>query len=114
MPSKNVEKDFQPLTSEIGIPGTSYRIQLGLIDGKWASRLLKGRGVIDSYILKDGDVEDGIPKLNLFVGWLLRALANPNINPHQIMVTIQGLIKSLIRKEKLLPSEKVKIFVALF
>ena len=47
------EKGFIPLTSELGVPGTSYRIQLGDINEKWAVRLIKGRDVIDSYVFKD-------------------------------------------------------------
>ncbi|MHA2397684.1 MAG: hypothetical protein ACXADU_02180 [Promethearchaeota archaeon] len=58
------EKGFIPLTSELGVPGTSYRIQLGLINDKWASRLLKGRDVIESYVYKDEDVEGGFPNQN--------------------------------------------------
>ncbi len=56
MPSKNLEEDFQSVTDELGIPGTLYRCQLGLINGKWASRLLKGRDVIDTYVYKDEDI----------------------------------------------------------
>jgi len=47
------EKGFEPLSSQFGIPGTSYRIQLGLINGKWSFRLLKGNSVITSYVLRD-------------------------------------------------------------
>jgi membrane protease YdiL (CAAX protease family) len=47
------EKVFEPLSSQLGIPGTSYRIQRGLINGKWAVRLLKGNSIIDSYVFRD-------------------------------------------------------------
>ena len=47
------EKGFEPLSSKLGIPGTSYRIQRGLINGKWAVRLLKGNSIVDSYIFRD-------------------------------------------------------------
>ena len=94
------EKGFEPLTSQLGIPGTSYRIQLGLINGKWASRLLKGQNVIDSYIYKDEDIaEGGFPNQNLIVGWVLRTVAIPNINPHQVMKTTQALVKQAIEKK---------------
>jgi hypothetical protein len=94
------EKGFEPLTSQLGIPGTSYRIQLGLINGKWASRLLKGTSVIDSYIYKDEDIaEGGFPNQNLIVGWVLRTVAIPNINPHQVMKTTQALVKQAIEKK---------------
>lgn len=94
------EKGFIPLTSELGVPGTSYRIQLGLINDKWASRLLKGRDVIESYVYKDEDVEGGFPNQNLIVGWVLRTVAIPNINPHQVMKTTQALVKQAIKKKE--------------
>ncbi len=94
------EKGFEPLSSQLGIAGTSYRIQLGLINDKWASRLLKGNTVIDSYIYKDEDVESGFPNQNLIVGWVIRTVAIPNINPHQIMKTTQALVKQAIEKKE--------------
>ena len=94
------EKGFEPLTSQLGIPGTSYRIQLGLINERWASRLLKGNTVIDSYIYKDEDVEGDFPNQNLIVGWVIRTVAIPNINPHQIMKTTQALVKQAIEKKE--------------
>ncbi|MFW9951792.1 MAG: zinc ribbon domain-containing protein [Candidatus Thorarchaeota archaeon] len=94
------EKGFEPLTSQLGIPGTSYRIQLGLINGKWTSRLLKGQDVIDSYIYKEEDLGDtGFPNQNLIVGWVIRTVAIPNINPHQIMKTVQALVKQALEKK---------------
>lgn len=95
------EKGFEPLSSQLGISGTSYRLQLGLINEKFAIRLLKGNSVIDSYVFKDEDVtESGIPNQNLMVGWVLRTVAIPNINPHQVMKTIQALAKQAIDKIK--------------
>ena len=96
------EKGFEPLSGQLGIPGTSYRIQLGLINGKWASRLLKGNNVIDVYLYKDEDLSaSGFPNQNLIVGWVLRTVAIPNINPHQVMKTVQALVKqSMQRKEQ--------------
>ena len=94
------EKGFEPLSSQLGIPGTSYRIQLGLINEKWASRLLKGNDVIDVYIYKDEDLStSGFPNQNLIVGWVLRTVAIPNINPHQVMKTTQALVKQAMQKK---------------
>ncbi|MFX1276218.1 MAG: hypothetical protein ACFFBP_04620 [Promethearchaeota archaeon] len=102
------EKGFEPLTSQLGIAGTSYRLQLGMINDKWASRILKGREVIDSYVYKEEDAAaGGIPNSNLIVGWVLRTVAIPNINPHQIMKTTQALVKQAIQKKderKMVPS----------
>ncbi|MFX1239539.1 MAG: zinc ribbon domain-containing protein [Promethearchaeota archaeon] len=94
------EKGFEPLTSQLGIAGTSYRIQLGLINDKWASRILKGREIIDSYVFKEEDTAGGLPNSNLIVGWVLRTIAIPNINPHQIMKTTQALVKQAIQKKE--------------
>jgi phosphatidate phosphatase PAH1 len=93
-----MEQGFIPLTSQLGIPGTSFRLQLGLINGKWASRLLKGNKVIDSYVYKD--IEGDFPNQNLIVGWVLRTVAIPNMNPHQIMKTTQALVKQAIQKKE--------------
>ncbi len=94
------EQGFIPLSSQLGIPGTSYRIQLGVINDKWASRLLKGNDIIDSYIYKDEDAgEQGFPNQNMIVGWVLRTIAIPNINPHQIMKTTQVLVKQAREKK---------------
>ncbi len=94
------EKGFEPLTSHLGIAGTSYRIQLGLINEKWASRILKGRDIIDSYVFKEEDTAGGLPNSNLIVGWVLRTVAIPNINPHQIMKTTQALVKQAVQKKE--------------
>jgi len=100
------EKDFEPLTSQLGIAGTSYRLQLGLINNKWASRLMKGKGVVDSYIYEN--VEGDMPNANLVVSWVLRTVAIPNINPHQIMKTTQYIMRQA-RENK----EKKKVIAPL-
>ena len=94
------EKGFTPLTSQLGVPGTSYRLQLGEINEKWAVRMLKGRNIIDSYVFKDEDVQGDFPNQNLIVGWVLRTVAIPNINPHQVMKTTQALVKQAIQKKE--------------
>lgn len=63
--------------------------------------MLKGQDIIDSYVFKDEDVEGDFPNQNIIVGWVLRTVAIPNINPHQVMKTTQALVKqSLQRKEE--------------
>ena len=51
---------------------------------------------------RDDDLSgSGFPNQNLIVGWVLRTVAIPNINPHQIMKTTQALTKQAItRKEE--------------
>jgi hypothetical protein len=100
------EKGFEPLTAQLGISGTSYRLQLGEINEKWASRLLKGKEVLDSKVY---DVEEGqaLPNQNYIVGWCLQTLVLPNINPHQIMKTVQALVKQAQtnkEKKKVMPA----------
>ena len=94
------EKGFSPLSGELGIPGTSYRLQLGLINEKWAVRLLKGKNVLDSYVFKDEDSSGGFPNQNLIVGYVLRTVAIPNINPHQVMKTTQALVKQAVKRKE--------------
>jgi hypothetical protein len=94
------EIGFIPLSSQLGVAGTSYRIQLGEINDKWAVRLLKGKDVIDSYVFKDEDVQGDFPNQNIIVGWVLRTVAIPNINPHQIMKTTQALVKQAIKNKE--------------
>lgn len=105
------EKDFEPLTSQLGIAGTSYRLQLGLINEKWASRLMKGKDVIiDSFIYEN--VEGKVPNGNKIVGWVIKTVAIPNINPHQIMKTTQFLLRqaseNIEKKKVMAPLEEAK------
>lgn len=44
----------------------------------------------------DGD----FPNQNYVVGWVLRTVSIPNINPHQIMKTSQALIKQAIKNKQ--------------
>ena len=63
--------------------------------------MLKGKNVIDSHVFKDEDLSaSGFPNQNLIVGWVLRTVAIPNINPHQIMKTTQALTKQAITKKE--------------
>lgn len=80
------------MTSQLGIAGTSYDLQIGLINGKWASRLLKRREVIDTDVYRDDDIDEGLPKQDVIVGWVLRTVVIPNINPHQVKKTVQTLL----------------------
>lgn len=91
-----MEMGFEPLSTALGISGTSYLIQLGLINGKWGARLLKGKDIIDSYVFKDEDVEADRPNSNIVVGWILRTITLPNINPYGVMKTVQALLKQAV------------------
>jgi len=101
---KGKGKSYVPLSPQLGISGTSYRIELGLLNDKWAFRLLKGKDIIDISVFKDKDLSTyGIPNQNLIVRWVLRTLAIPNIKPRQIMKPVRILtnqvIKNIIEKD---------------
>ena len=86
-------QSFTPFSSQLGIAGTSYRLQMGRVNDKWASRILKGTDVIESTVFNDPD----LPNANLIVGWCLKVIAIPNINPYQVMKTVQFLRKETER-----------------
>ena len=82
-------KDFKPLTPQLGVSGSSYQLQMGLVGEFWAIRLVKGKSVLDSKVFKD---ETEIPNGNKLTGWVLSALVLPNINTYQIQKTV-GFIR---------------------
>jgi len=84
--------DFDPLTGQLGIAGTSYRLQLGLINGKWVVNLLKGKITIDTKIINEDDLVGDIPPPDLIVRWVLRAITIPNINPRHVKKTVLILL----------------------
>jgi len=91
-------RSYIPLSCQLGIPGTSFRIELGLIKGIWVFRLLKGKNVINSYVFNEEDLSAlGIPDPNLIIGWVLRILAIPNIKPHQITKAVHALTNQVIK-----------------
>lgn len=96
------EIDFEPLTGLLGIAGSSYILQIGLINGKWAVRLLRGKKILDVLICKDKDIESGLPNQNVIINWVLRSVAIPNISSFHIKRTVQILLKQArANKDKL-------------
>jgi len=83
------QQDFQPLTPQLGIAGSSYQLQMGKVNGFWAIRLVKGKNVLASKVYKESDE---LPLGNHLTGWALSVIAIPNINPYQIQKTI-GFIR---------------------
>lgn len=73
---------------------------------------MKGKDIIDSYVYKETEVSGDFPNQNYIVGWVLRAVAIPNINPHQIMKTTQALVKQAVErkseKKMVAPVEETK------
>lgn len=95
------EIGFEPRTGQLRIPGTSYSIQIGKINGKWAIRLMKGTTVVDVLIYKDDDLEGDFPSQDVVTNWVLRTVVIPNINPHQIKKTVQFLLGQAIENKDL-------------
>ena len=85
------QKDFEPLTGQLGISGTSYYIQLGLINNKWVIKLLRGKEIIDSYIFND-IMPNELPNRERIIAWILNAIPM-NINSYQVQITVGFLIK---------------------
>jgi hypothetical protein len=81
-----MSENFTPLSSQLGIAGTSYRIQLGKIGDSWAVRLVKGNDVVASTTLSELNG-------NLVVGFVMQETAIPNLNPYQISKTVQFITK---------------------
>ncbi|MCP4760165.1 MAG: hypothetical protein GY870_00190 [archaeon] len=93
------EKGFMPLSAQLGIPGSSYRIQLGKVNNKWATRLAKGTEILDSKVFHDL-TEDEPPNANSIVGWVLQVLVIPNINPYQIAKSVGFIRQESIRRNQ--------------
>lgn len=91
------EEEFEPLTNQLGVPGTSYKIQLGLINNQWASRLVKGNNILASKVY-ELDEDQTTPNINYIVGWVLQTSTIPNINPHQVMKSAQALMNQAKQK----------------
>lgn len=89
--------NFRPLTSQLGIGGTSYILQLGLINRKWAILLLKAKGLIASIVFNDLNEED-IPDANHIVNWIINTIRMP-INSYQVWKTVQILLKQAYRRK---------------
>ncbi len=94
-----MSENFKPLTNPLGVPGTSYKMQLGLVHNQWASRLLKGVKVLaeKTYNLLE---DEEYPNTNFLVGFVLQNAAIPNINPRQIMKVTESLLNRAIENIK--------------
>jgi hypothetical protein len=93
--------EFDPLTSQHGIAGTMYSLQLGLINSKWAVRLLIGKETKAAGVINEHSLLEKIPTPESIVRWALRVIVIPNINPYQIRNTALILHKEAkINKDK--------------
>ena len=99
------DKGFIPLSAQLGIPGSSYRVQLGKVNNIWAVRMAKGNDILDSKVFRDHNDPEGTnpPNANSVVAWILSVLPIPNLNPYQIVKSV-----GFIRQESIRRSEEAK------
>jgi len=83
---------FNPITSNLVIPETSYSSQLGLYKDKWVLHLYEGSTVIDTYIFKDEELsKQSFPEQKFIVGWISHKISD--ISPYQVIEVSQNLVK---------------------
>lgn len=103
------EKSFIPSTAQFKIPRTCYQVQLGTVNDKWATNLLKENRVITSYIYKDEELgEFGLPNPSDIVKWFLSIIPTSNVHKFTFMRTVKTLIEQTILK-KLYPKAGMPI-----
>lgn len=95
-----MSENFTPLSSQLGVTGTSYRLQLGKIGNKWGVRIIKGKEVVASTPL---DELNG----NMIVGFVIRETAIPNLNPYSIMKTVQFLTREAKSNEERMKTQGI-------
>lgn len=107
---ENDSMEFTPLTSRLGISGTSYGIQLGIINSKWTSILLHGEKRIAVNIYQDR--YENIPEIHQIINWTLNTIPIPNINPRHVSMTVSLLIKQATenkeKKKEIISIEETK------
>jgi len=98
MSSIESEDKFSILTKQEGIKGTSYKIQLAISGKEWIVRIWKGNKILESRSFKESS--EKTPNQNEMVQFILNAIPIPNMNPMNIMNTIQSLIKEVLKERK--------------
>lgn len=99
--------EFIPLTPELGITGSSYRLQMGRVNNYWSIRLVKGDSVLDSKVFNNVPKPDEVPLGTHLVAWVLSVLAIPNLNTYQIQKTVGFLRSSAVKRDEELKNAKV-------
>ena len=94
---KIVNQNFVPMSSQFGLPGVSYQIQLGTVNGKWTLNLLKGHDVIISQAYKGSE----FPNRNELISWIKSFISNPNFNSNHIEKTVERMVDEAINKKSL-------------
>ncbi|MBN2155856.1 MAG: hypothetical protein JW776_07415 [Candidatus Lokiarchaeota archaeon] len=91
--------DFVALSSPLGIPGSSYMVQLGKVGNVWAVRLAKGNDILDSKAFHENTGDDP-PNANSLVAWVISTLPIPNLNPYQIAKSVGFIRQEAIRRNE--------------
>lgn len=91
-------KGFNVFKMHFEITGTSYILELGILNGNYMFILLDDKKLIDSYIVRDEDLyQFCLPRMNLVYGWVLRIEEKiPNLDIFQSGETIQKMMTYLI------------------
>jgi len=85
-------ENYKSITSVYKIGGTSYGLQIGKIGSKYCIVLMKNKNILE-YKISETLSKD------VFVSWVLSVVIFPNINPYNIMKTVDILIKQVKEKE---------------
>ncbi len=96
---KYMSNDFVPLSAPLGIPGSSYMVQLGKVGDVWGVRLAKGNDILDSKVFRENTGDDP-PNANALVAWVISTLPIPNLNPYQIAKSIGFIRQEAIRRNE--------------
>lgn len=100
-------ENFIPSTTQFKIPRTSYQVQLGTVNDKWTSNLLKNHLVIASFVYKDENLgEFGLPNPNDIIKWILKII--PDLEAYRLVRVVKTLIEQTILK-KLYPKAVMPI-----
>ena len=91
--------NFLPLSAPLGIPGSSYMVQLGKVGDVWGVRLAKGNDILDSKVFRDNTGDDP-PNANAIVAWVISTIPIPNLNPYQIAKSVGFIRQEAIRRNE--------------
>ena len=94
-----MSNDFVPLSAPLGIPGSSYMVQLGKVGDVWGVRLAKGNDILDSNVFRNNTGDDP-PNANAIVAWVISTLPIPNLNPYQIAKSVGFIRQEAIRRNE--------------
>lgn len=85
---KIVNQNLVPMSSQFGLPGVSYQIQLGTVNGKWTLNLLKGRDIIASQTYEGSE----FPNRNELISWIISSISNPNFDSYHIKKIVETMV----------------------